>query len=126
MDYIWIAKNHLENLIKNRKKTVRNLCQNAMCERKITSEREILFKRFCSHSPSIIEQKFYAAKPFAFCSTSGFGVTKIITSIWLQENENVKGVCVCVGGGGSNFQNRPSHNEYVSTTVSVNRILGDY
>ena len=96
-----------------------------MCERKITSEREFLFKRFCSNSPSIKEQKNFTPQNHSlFCSNSSFGVTKITTSIWLQENENVKGVCVC-GVGGSNFQNRPSHNEYVSTTVSVNRILGD-
>ena len=66
---------------KNRKNS-KNQSEIAACEQKTTSKKAI----FCSITVfslhfKIRAEKFHAAKPLAFCSTSCFGVTKITTPI---------------------------------------------
>ena len=76
-------ENHLEKKTdpKNRKNS-KSQSEIAACEQKTTSEKANLFSNIVfSLYFKFGAEKFHAAKPLAFSSTSCFGVTKITTPI---------------------------------------------
>ena len=72
--------------IRKIEKNSKNQSEIAACEQKTTTEKP----NFCSNTVfslyfKIRAEKFHAAKPLAFRSTSCFGVTKITTPICFQK-----------------------------------------